>query len=87
MVSCPNCAQHTPSEASRCGHCNYRLPENLNMVVSAAATTRACWNCNHSNAVEAQHCEACNARQESTLKFALRPTLPTTESLVRIAAR
>lgn len=63
---CPNCG-HTARPApntreARCGHCNFKLPENPQPQASPASMPVACWNCAHANPSEAERCAHCNAK-------------------------
>jgi len=62
-MNCPNCGHATPpTEAARCGYCNFKLPANPKPQAAGQATTLPCWNCRHANVAEAERCEHCNAK-------------------------
>lgn len=62
-MTCPNCGHAAaPTNAARCGHCNFKLPADIRPQAAGAATTLPCWNCRHLNAAEAERCEYCNAK-------------------------
>jgi len=62
-MNCPNCGHATPpTEAARCGHCNFKLPANPRPQAAKSTAALPCWNCRHPNAAEAERCEHCNAK-------------------------
>lgn len=62
-MTCPNCGHATPpTNAARCGHCNFKLPATPMPQAAKPAATLPCWNCRHPNAAEAERCEHCNAK-------------------------
>lgn len=65
-MNCPNCGHATlPSSTARCGHCNFKLPANIQPQAASSIATLPCWNCRHANAAEAERCECCNAKLQS----------------------
>jgi hypothetical protein len=74
-MNCPNCGQTAPSAATRCGHCNFKLPATEQPQAAQSGTTLPCWNCRHPNPEEAERCEHCNAKMLTrTAPFASRPS-------------
>jgi hypothetical protein len=59
---CPNCGQQVRPESARCGHCNFKLPENTLPPAGPASEMIACWNCAQDNPPDADRCAHCNAK-------------------------
>jgi len=61
-MDCPNCGQTAQTESARCGHCNFKLPEQCQAPAGPASELLACWNCALPNPPEATRCTHCNAK-------------------------
>jgi hypothetical protein len=66
-MNCPNCGQSAASHTARCGHCNFKLPENTRPHAAEPLSARPCWNCEHPNPAHAERCECCNAKQHAVV--------------------
>ncbi len=64
-MDCPNCGQTARPEAARCGHCNFKLPENAPPAAGPVSELVNCWNCAQTNPPDLVRCAHCNAKLDS----------------------
>ena len=63
---CPNCNHTAQPGSTRCGHCNFKLPETALPAAAPQAGVQMCWNCQQTNELHAPRCVRCNAKLERT---------------------
>ena len=64
-MQCTNCGQTAQPGLARCGHCNYKLPEQAQPTASEDGKVN-CWNCKHDNEAHHLRCMQCNAKLDKS---------------------